>query len=798
MKKIVLTAAFIGIWTLNNAQEAPTSVSQAELLVYEAPAEAPSNSTFSVFVRYEGGEWIDLHEYDAPVDGGFDQAPSQHMAFVYFDSDFSKRIDMRVIRNTGTIDEVQIRPQSAGVEAMVEADTITFSLTEPCKISVEVNQDLYNNLMVFANSLETEPVDPNDTLVHYFGPGVHMIGGDGKGSLSVKSNETVYIAGGAIVYGHIAIADPSYQAITNATVRGRGILSGDMRDSHAFNHPEHGSTPALITLNIVNDARVEGIILHNTVTWNVHMHYCQRIEVRDLKIMSWTINSDGIDPQVSSDVLIDDCFVRNHDDCVSIKLSWFQGGIQARGARNITIQNSIFWTDQGRAVLIGPELASSSDKVVENVTVRNMDILYTENYSSANTEWAKGVLAINAGDDATVRNIVYEDIRVDRLGSKTNLITLNMVQTPFSGSQGQRIENIIFNRVSLNSLAPMNNHIHGFSSERMISGVHFKDLSIEGVKVTSAEEGYFDINTYAEDITFSTSEDDLIARWRFEGDASDDYGIAHGNPEGHVSYSTDAKQGRHSLLLEGDGYLNCLDPGPTNHLEELTVALWFKTTEDVSEAMGLIEKGYEFRLVVEDNKVHFVVATENVGWYSEESWLKSDTPITPGTWYHVAGVYDGSTTRIYLNGEPDTVNSHAITGATADMDQPLQMGYMIPEFPILKGQLDDVRLYGRALDAAAVRELYHSDTTLETRVNRLTDNDPVSVYPNPAGSILVVGQLEAGSELALYSMSGKQLLRTRSDGRQHTLKVGHLPAGIYLLRVERKDTNVVRKIVLER
>jgi len=371
---------------------------------------------------------------------------------------------------------------------------------------VEFNGDKLNNLAIFANELETNIPDSTDANVHYFGPGIHKIGENGRGELSVESGETVYIAGGAIVYGSIRAADPSYKVMSDITIRGRGILSGDMRETHPYTHPDRDNAKGMIFLGLVNDATIEGIILHNTVKWNVHFHYCNRIETRNLKILSWTINSDGINPSVSSDILIDDCFIRNHDDCVSIKLSWFQGAIQPPGAKNITIRNSVFWTDQGRAILIGPELASTMDKKVENIAVKNMDILYTENYSSANTDWAKGVLAINAGDDVTVRNVLYEDIRVDELGKATNLVTINMVKTPYSASEGKRVENIRFNRVALNSKPTIDNFIHGYSTDRIISGVYFTDLIIEGDYVSNPEEGYFDINGFTEDIEFNVTD----------------------------------------------------------------------------------------------------------------------------------------------------------------------------------------------------------------------------------------------------------------------------------------------------
>ena len=48
-------------------EEYATSISQPELTVYEAPSEVSKSLNYSVFVQYDGGQWIDLHEYSAPV-----------------------------------------------------------------------------------------------------------------------------------------------------------------------------------------------------------------------------------------------------------------------------------------------------------------------------------------------------------------------------------------------------------------------------------------------------------------------------------------------------------------------------------------------------------------------------------------------------------------------------------------------------------------------------------------------------------------------------------------------------------
>jgi len=471
------------------------SSSSPELTVFKAPEEAPKNNTFSVYVRYEGGEWIDLHEYDAEVDGGNLKVPIYHMAFVSFDADFSKKIEVKVQKNNGSMSNVSIRPDIEGIKPTnINDNTITFSLTRPGKVSVEVNGDLHNNLMVFANRPEENPVAQGTPNVYYYGPGIHKIGGNGQGTITLKSNDKVYIAGGAIVYGNI-----EGTGVDNVSISGRGILCGGMYTDHAYPHTVGKN---LIKLENSTNINIEGITLLNTVSWNVRLNFCNTVSCKNMKLMGWTINSDGINPVASRDVVIDDCFIRGYDDCISIKGSYAPSANPlAKDTKNITVQNCILWIDQGRAVAIGPESYSTELRLYENINFKNIDVLYNENY---NVEWAKGAISILIGDDATARNVKFEDVRVDRLGLNTNFITIAILQSTYNVSPGKRIENITFNRVSLNTTQqPLQNRIWGYDATKKVSGVTFSNLKIGGTTINNTTSGFFDINSFSENIIFN-------------------------------------------------------------------------------------------------------------------------------------------------------------------------------------------------------------------------------------------------------------------------------------------------------
>jgi hypothetical protein len=76
--------------------------------------------------------------------------------------------------------------------------------------------------------------------------------------------------------------------------------------------------------------------------------------------------------------------------------------------------------------------------------------------------------------------------------------------------------------------------------------------------------------------------------------------------------------------------------------------------------------------------------------------------VPANTWTHLAVTYDGSTLRLYLNG--NQVSSGSRTGALATSSNPLQIGGDSIFGQYFQGLIDDVRVYNRALSAAEVQQ----------------------------------------------------------------------------------------------
>jgi hypothetical protein len=80
--------------------------------------------------------------------------------------------------------------------------------------------------------------------------------------------------------------------------------------------------------------------------------------------------------------------------------------------------------------------------------------------------------------------------------------------------------------------------------------------------------------------------------------------------------------------------------------------------------------------------------------------LAGTSSLPLNTWTHVAGVWDGATLRLYVNGTQ--VRSTPLSGAASQGDQPLYVGGNAVWGEWFQGVIDDVSVWDKALTAAEV------------------------------------------------------------------------------------------------
>ena len=420
--------------------------SQNQLVTYPAPEGAELMSDFTVQVREAGKDWRPVDTYMVKVDEVQNTKHNVKKASMrYFD--FTGEEEVTVTYNHGTVRTGRVRPLSYGITPYIDGNTMTFKLDRPRNLSVEVNGDIFHNLHLFANPIdEKKPKKLKDKNLIYFGPGIHTFPGD---TLNVPSGKTVYIAGGALVKGCIQVVNAQ-----NVKILGRGIVI-----------PERWAG-----LRIVNS---KNVLVEGVITTQCPTGGSDSITIRNVKSISSYGWGDGMNVFASNNVLFDGVFCRNSDDCTTVygtRLG-FTGG-----CKNITMQNSTLWADVAHPIFIGIHGDVENPEILENLNYINIDIL---DHKEKQLDY-QGCLAINAGDNNLIRNVRFENIRIEdfRQGQLVNLRIF--YNEKYCKAPGRGIENVLFKDISYTGENAEVSMIIGYDKERKVKNIRFENLQING------------------------------------------------------------------------------------------------------------------------------------------------------------------------------------------------------------------------------------------------------------------------------------------------------------------------------
>ncbi len=127
-------------------------------------------------------------------------------------------------------------------------------------------------------------------------------------------------------------------------------------------------------IQFVNCRRIliDGPRIFDSPFWVIHPVYCDHVTVRNVYVKSDHINSDGVDPDSSANVLIENCEFDVGDDGVALKAGRDQDGWRvAKPTRRVVIRNNRYSGNTGGALAIGSEMSGGVEEVfVENFTMQ--------------------------------------------------------------------------------------------------------------------------------------------------------------------------------------------------------------------------------------------------------------------------------------------------------------------------------------------------------------------------------------------------------------------------------------------
>lgn len=141
-----------------------------------------------------------------------------------------------------------------------------------------------------------------------------------------------------------------------------------------------------------------------TPFWNIHPVYCSNVVIRNVTILAPhdSPNTDGIDPDSSSNICIEDCYISTGDDAIAIKSGWDEYGIAyGRPSSDITVRRIT-----GSSPFAGFAVGSETSGGVENVLAEHLNF-FTSGFGIH--------IKTNTGRGGFIRNVTVSDVTLDNV-----------------------------------------------------------------------------------------------------------------------------------------------------------------------------------------------------------------------------------------------------------------------------------------------------------------------------------------------------------------------------------------------
>jgi hypothetical protein len=438
---------------------------QSGLDVYPAPEGAKLNTAFTVEVRQGDGPWLNVPTYEVKVAEVVETRQTvRPTSMAYFD--FEGEAEVRVVSRETSVNTAAVRPLSKGITPALSGDTLKFTLNEPANLSVEVNGDLFNNLHLFANPLDAHRPSPRelkrlkkDKNYLYYGPGVHRVD-----SLILHSGQTLYVAGGAVIDGFVEVKDAE-----DVHIWGRGMVYPTQRGSG------------------LRVSRSKYVDIDGLMTTQCPVGQSDSVLITNVKVMSYFSWGDGFNVFASSNVTYRNVFARTSDDCTTVyatRLGYYGG------CRNILMEHSTLWADVAHPVFIGLHGNVEKPDTIEHLVYRDIDIL---DMKEKQIDY-QGALSIVTGDNNLVRDVRFEDIRIENF-RQGKLFDLRVAwNRKYCGAPGRGIRDVVFKNITYTGDRSELSLICGYDDSRTIEGVQFQNLVINGLHVSDdmpGKPGYY-------------------------------------------------------------------------------------------------------------------------------------------------------------------------------------------------------------------------------------------------------------------------------------------------------------------
>ena len=226
------------------------------------------------------------------------------------------------------------------------------------------------------------------------------------GTIRLKDRVVLWLDAGATIWASTDpdAYSPQYLVYANGardiSIVGAGVIDGQGEKFWVRNGPRWKAGPfrpeSLVYFEQCQNVVVRDVKITNSPSWTLHTFRCDNVVISGVTILNDTAgpNTDGIDPNCSTNVRISDCHIVAGDDCIVIKAT------EDYPCENITVTNCTLETTCAALKLGTESHGDIRHCVFSNCTIRNT--------SAGITLYQK--------DGGTMEDILFSNITIETKG----------------------------------------------------------------------------------------------------------------------------------------------------------------------------------------------------------------------------------------------------------------------------------------------------------------------------------------------------------------------------------------------
>ncbi|MHB1454519.1 MAG: right-handed parallel beta-helix repeat-containing protein [Saccharofermentanales bacterium] len=299
----------------------------------------------------------------------------------------------------------------------------------------------------------------------------------GESFFIARPGTCIYLSAGAVVLGSFASED-----ISDISITGRGIL--DSSHLHHENPDPGEARTGAIWLTGGDNYRIEGITILDAPMWQVVLNYSSNILVKNINLLGYVVNADGIHLSGCRNAVVEGCFVRTCDDLIVIYHYGATSGI--------TVRNCVFLNDGAHVFLYG--LGETKGAYIRDMRIEDCDII-----SQQEAPWEpyrfSGIFKFWAHGGNVIENIAVERIHIDsfRYPSWGCIFQLRTEKRFEGENPGRAVRNIRFKDIFIESGGESPSLISGISEDSPVENISFENYCRAGVKAKDLSGVFADL-----------------------------------------------------------------------------------------------------------------------------------------------------------------------------------------------------------------------------------------------------------------------------------------------------------------